>query len=47
MGEGTVTEVDARDGMAGKGLDTQDRATGFELRTRTQLDALELDFAQT
>ena len=46
MGGGTVTGVDAGEGMAGKGLDTQGRAAGFELRTQTQQEASELHFAQ-
>ena len=41
-----MTGVDARDGMAGKGLDTQGKAVGFELRARTQQEAIELHFAQ-
>ena len=44
MGGGTATGVDARDGMAGKGLDTQGKAAGFELRTRTQQEAIKLHF---
>ena len=35
-----------RGGMAGKGVYTQDKATGFESRTQTQQEALELHFAQ-
>ena len=45
MGGGTVLGVDARDGMAEKGLDTQGTAAGFELRTRTQREATELHSA--
>ena len=36
-----MTGVDARDGMAGKGLDTQDKVGGFEFWTRPQQEALE------
>ena len=46
MGGGTVTGVDARDGMAPKGLGTQAKAAGFAFRTQTQEEALELRFAQ-
>ena len=46
MGGGTVTGVDAWDGMAGRGLDTQGKAARFELRARTQQEAIELYFVQ-
>ena len=34
-----------RVGVAGKGLYTRDKATGFEFRAQTQQEALELHFA--
>ena len=46
MGGGTVTGVDAEEGMAGKGLDTRDTAVGSESRTRGQQEASELHSAQ-
>ena len=41
-----MTGVDARDGMAGKGLYTHHTATGFEFLSQTQQEALGLHFAQ-
>ena len=38
--------ADARHGMVGKGWDTHDKATRHEFWTRTQQEALELQFAQ-
>ena len=41
-----MTGLDVRDGLAGKGLDTQGKAAGFELRTQAQEEAIGLHFAQ-
>ena len=45
MGEGTVTGAGCN-GMAGKGVCTQDKANGLEFRSQTQHGALELHSAQ-
>ena len=46
VGGGTVTGIDAKVGMAEKGLDTEGKAAGFELRARTRQEAFKLHFAQ-